>query len=139
MSFSSGFDTYPFAKEMCGEILQLDRCIRFVGIANKMGSLIAYEFTKGLSPLLTEDELRSYTMQTVLRMMTREEYESKLGDVIYTFSLYKKVKRAAIPLPHNSIFSVLTISFDMACQHEIIIMDKILPYLKNKNMPTESQ
>ena len=28
-------------------------------------------------------------MKTVLRMKTREDYESKLGDVIYTFALYK--------------------------------------------------
>ena len=138
MSFSSTSDIYASAKEICREVLELDHSIRYVGIANRMGSLIAYEFRKGLIPLLTEDELRSFALSTVLRMMTREEYESKLGDVIYTFSLYKKVKRAAIPLPHHPIFAILTISFDMVSPHEHIIMDKILPYMKGKNMPIES-
>jgi hypothetical protein len=62
-------------------------------------------------------------------MKTREDYESKLGDVIYTFALYKRVKRASIPLDHLD-FSVLTVSFDMAADHDSIIIDKILPVLK---------
>ncbi len=75
-------------------------------------------------------------MKTVLRMKTREDYEPKLGDVIYSFALYKRVKRASIPLIDSSHLdlAVLGISFDMAADHDSIIMDKILPVLKQRKL-----
>src|SRR5918992_3276120 len=89
---------YAHAKEICNQVLQLDKSIRFAGIANNMGTLLAYKLREGLVPLLNEEEIQNNIMKTVLRMKTREDYESKIGDVIYTFALYKRVKRASIPL-----------------------------------------
>jgi hypothetical protein len=126
---SSSSVPYAYAKQICNQVLELDISIRFVGIANNMGTLIAYRLRKGLVPLLDEGELQNSIMKTVLRMKTREDYESKLGDVIYTFALYKRVKRANIPLDHPDL-AVLTMSFDMAADQDSIIMDKILPVLK---------
>ena len=126
---SSSSTPYAYAKEICNQVLQLDKSIRFAAIANNMGTLIAYKLREGLVPLLNEEELQNNIMKTVLRMKTREDYESKLGDVIYTFALYKRVKRATIPLDHPDL-AVLTVSFDMAANQDSIIMDKILPVLK---------
>jgi len=126
---SSSSVPYAYAKQICNQVLELDISIRFAGIANNMGTLIAYRLRKGLVPLLDEGELQNSIMKTVLRMKTREDYESKLGDVIYTFALYKRVKRASIPLDHPDL-AVLTMSFDMAADQDSIIMDKILPVLK---------
>jgi hypothetical protein len=120
---------YAYAKDICNQVLQLDKSIRFAGIANNMGTLIAYKLRKGLVPLLNEEDLQNNIMKTVLRMKIREDYESKLGDVIYTFALYKRVKRASIPLDHPDL-AVLTVSFDMVANQDSIIMDKILPLLK---------
>jgi hypothetical protein len=127
---SSSSVPYAYAKQICNQVLELDISIRFAGIANNMGTLIAYRLRKGLVPLLDEGELQNSIMKTVLRMKTREDYESKLGDVIYTFTLYKRVKRATIPLDHPDL-AVLTMSFDMAADQDGIIMDKILPVLKH--------
>jgi hypothetical protein len=126
---SSSSVPYAYAKEICNQVLQLDKSIRFAGIANNMGTLIAYKLRKGLVPLLNEEELQNNILKTVLRMKIREDYESKLGDVIYTFALYKRVKRASIPLDHPDL-AVLTVSFDMVANQDSIIMDKILPLLK---------
>src|ERR671925_806885 len=106
---SSSSIPYAYAKGICNQVLQLDKSIRFAGIANNMGTLIAYKLRKGLVPLLNEEELQNNIMKTVLRMKTREDYESKLGDVIYTFALYKRVKRATIPLDHPDL-AVLSLS-----------------------------
>ena len=126
---SSSSIPYAYAKQICNQVLELDISIRFAGIANNMGTLIAYRLRKGLVPLLDEGELQNSIMKTVLRMKTREDYESKLGDVIYTFALYKRVKRASIPLDHPDL-AVLTVSLDMAADQDSIIMDEILPVLK---------
>ncbi len=138
-SSSASSIPYTYAKEICNKVLQLDKSIRFAGIANNMGTLIAYKLREGLVPLLNEEELQNSIMKTVLRMKTREDYESKLGDVIYTFALYKRVKRATIPLDgHHPTLAVLGVSFDMAADHDSIIMDKILPLLKQRKLIEEA-
>jgi hypothetical protein len=133
---SSSIPSYSHAKEICSQVLLLDKSIRFAGIANNMGTLIAYKLREGLVPLLNEEELQNNIMKAVLRMKTREDYESKLGDVIYIFALYKRVKRASIPLDdgHHPDLAVLTVSFDMVADHDTIIMDKILPVLKQRKL-----
>ncbi|MFL6413843.1 MAG: hypothetical protein ACJ71K_21705 [Nitrososphaeraceae archaeon] len=134
-SSSTSANPYAYAKGICNNTLQLDKSIRFAGIANNMGTLMGYKVREGLVPLLNEAELENNIMKTVLRMKTREDFESKLGEVIYTFALYKRVKRASIPLSgHNQDMAVLTVSFDMAADHDSIIMDKILPFLKQSEL-----
>ncbi len=137
MSSSSSSTPYAYAKEICNQVLDLDKSIRFTGIANSMGTLLAYKLRKGLVPLLDEEELRNNILKTVLRMKTREDYEPKLGDVIYTFALYKRVKRVSIPLDHPDL-AVLMVSFDMAANQDSIIMDKILPVLKQGKLTEEA-
>jgi hypothetical protein len=41
---------------LCKEILQLDYSIRFIGIANNLGSLVATAYRNGLIPLMNKQE-----------------------------------------------------------------------------------
>jgi hypothetical protein len=118
---------------ICNEILKLDSSIRFVGIANKMGKLVAADFNREVDVLLTREEIEANIISAVLRMKTREDYEQKLGKTIYTFALYEKVKRASIPL-YQQDYSVLMVSFDVSADHESIILHKILPKIKKHNL-----
>ena len=118
---------------ICEEILELDSSIRFVGIANKMGKLVAAEFNRGVEVLLTKEEIEANIISAVLRMKTREDYEQKLGKTIYTFALYEKVKRASIPL-YQQDYSLLMVSFDVSADHESIILHKILPKIKKHDL-----
>ncbi|AFU58953.1 hypothetical protein Ngar_c20210 [Candidatus Nitrososphaera gargensis Ga9.2] len=77
-------------KDTCSEILSLDKSIRFAGIANIMGKVVAQEFRKDVTPLPSFEEVESSAIKSVLRMRTREDYEAKLGRAIYTFTLYEK-------------------------------------------------
>jgi hypothetical protein len=120
-------------EKICNEILELDSSIRFAGIANKMGKLVAAQFTRGVEALLTREEIEANIINAVLRMKTRQDYEQKLGKTIYTFALYEKVKRASIPLDQED-YSLLMVSFDVAADHESIILHKILPRIKQHNL-----
>jgi hypothetical protein len=120
-------------EKMCSEIVELDGSIRFAGIANNMGKLVAAKFKPGVQALLTKEEIEDNIIKAVLRMKTREDYEQKLGKTIYTFALYDKVKRASIALNQEN-YSLLMVSFDIAADHESIILHKILPRLKDHNL-----
>lgn len=125
--------TMPSEQIICSEILGLDSSIRFVGIANKMGKLVAAEFNRGVEGLLTREEIEANIITAVLRMKTREDYEQKLGKTIYTFALYEKVKRASIAL-NKGDYSLLMVSFDVSADHESIILHKILPKIKQYHL-----
>ena len=116
---------------LCKQIIELDSTIRFAGIPNKFGKQIVVEYRKGLTPLLTESESELYAIESVIRMNTRKDYESKLGKPIYSFTLYEKIKRTTISLD-NKDYPILMVSFDTDADHESIILNKIIPFVKNE-------
>ena len=116
-------------RNLCKQILQLDKTIRFVGIASIEGKLIAQEYREGLQSFLTKEESELSVMQSIIRMGTRKVLEEKVGKTIYAFALYEKVKRATMPLGDSSI---LMASFDIEANHEDIILNKILPLVSNE-------
>src|SRR5919197_1057992 len=124
-------------ERICDEILELDASIRFAGIANDMGKLVAAKFKRGVQAILSKEEIEDNIIKAVLRMKTREDYEQKLGKTIYTFALYEKVKRASIALDHEK-YSLLMVSFDIAADHESIILHKILPRIKHHKSKSEN-
>jgi hypothetical protein len=117
---------------ICDQVLHSDNSIRFVGIPNKMGKLVVSRYRNGLVPLITEQEIEILAIESVLRMNTRKDFESKFGKPIYSFTLYEKVKRATITLQDKNSEEnpVLMISFDREADHDSIIMNKILPIIR---------
>lgn len=117
--------------ELCKQIIQSDNSIRFVGIADKYGKQVAVNYREGLVPYLDQTESEIYSIDTVMRMNSRLEMESKLGKVIYSFTLYEKLKRATIYVG-NIDYPVLMTSFDTHSDHDSIILNKILPIVRAK-------
>ena len=123
---------------LCKEIQQLDNSIRFVGIANNLGSLIATSYRNGLTPLMNEQETSHYAIQSVLRAATREDFESKIGKLEYSIGKYERLIRATVPIrlfgkkDDQSKFYYLLISFDLKSAVIDIIEDKVMPYIEKK-------
>src|SRR5215212_9391937 len=103
--------------DICKKIIGLDDSIRFAGIPNKFGKQIVVEYREGLEPFLTDSESELYAIETVIRMNTRKDFESKLGKPIYSFTLYEKLKRATIPLDSKD-YPILMLSFEIEADLE---------------------
>jgi len=116
--------------DICKEILEIDNAIRFAGIANDMGTVVASAYRKGLNPLLTPEESQQFAMESVLRMTTRIDLSSKLGKSIYSFTLYEKVKRATIFLGNKQCY-IAMVSFDISTENDYIILNKVLTLITN--------
>jgi hypothetical protein len=116
---------------LCNQILQSDSSVRFVGIPNKMGRQIVSSYRYGLILLLTPQEIEMFAIESVLRMNTRKDFESKLGKPIYSFTLYEKIKRTTISLD-NKDYPILMVSFDRDADQESIILNKIIPFVKKE-------
>ena len=123
---------------LCKEIQQLDNSIRFIGIANNLGSLVATAYRDGLTPLMDKQETSHYAIQAVLRAATREDFESKIGRMEYSIGKYERLIRATIPIrlfskDDESKFYYLLLSFDLNSNVMDVIENKVMPFIqKNK-------
>ncbi|AIF84142.1 hypothetical protein NTE_02086 [Candidatus Nitrososphaera evergladensis SR1] len=125
------------AKQFCADVLALDASIRFAGVADSMGMSVHYVYRKDLVPLLSQEETIKSMLQAVLRSGTRLTLESKLGECVYTLSLYKKVKRITIPLrppTTNGQNAILMVSLDASVDHDAVIDGKIMPFLRQARL-----
>jgi hypothetical protein len=124
MSSSSLFE------DVCQSIIDLDKTVRFAGIANIRRTIVSAKYRSGLVPLLTKEETIESLEQSVLRMSIRRLMEAKLGKTIYSITFYEKVKRAVIPIGKDGDF-ILLVSFDNEADHDSIIHNKIMPLISN--------
>jgi|SRR6476620_6121099 len=123
-------DNY-YLKAFCKTILSLDKLIRFAGIANQLGSILATEYREGLVPLMTKEETSQYAIQAVTRAAMREEFESKIGRLEYSLGKYQKLIRSTIPLASTARESkfYMLLSFDVNSEAKHIIEKKVLPLI----------
>ena len=109
--------------------------IRFVGIANNLGTLISTSYRKGLIPFMTKEETQHYALQAVLRAAIREDFISKLGRLKHSIGTYDKLVRATVPITkdnHEAKFFLL-LSFDVGTDVKAIIENQLMPYI-DKNL-----
>lgn len=124
-SSSSGSGDY---QAICRQVLAMDGGIRFAGIADGYGMVIEAQYREGLAPLLTPQESSLSMVQATIKMLMNKGLEKKLGPLVYSYTLYGKVKRASIPIGEDHFFML---SFDLTvADHEKLIVDRIIPFLK---------
>ena len=115
-------------EDVCQNIIDLDKTIRFAGIASMRRTIVSAKYRAGLVPLLTQEETIESLEHSILRMSTRRLMEAKLGKTIYSITLYERVKRAVIPIGKDGDF-ILMVSFDNEADHDSIIRNKIMPLI----------
>ena len=121
---------------LCNEIINLNKIIRFAGVANNQGTILATSYRDGLTPLLMIEETRTYAVQAVLRSATREDFVSKLGKLKHAIGTYDKLIRATVPVITNGNLQAkffLLLSFDIGTDVRTIIENELLPYI-DKNL-----
>ncbi len=87
---------YPF-EEKCQSLLKEPE-IRFAGLINHMGHLVAGGMKKGMSPLEDEADMRKLYMELILRVSTRKEFDYSLGPVEYSDSRREKAVMLSFPI-----------------------------------------
>jgi hypothetical protein len=123
-----------FFREICDKVISVNPAIRFAGIADEDGELLAFSERKGLTPLLNPEERAQYAITAATRQYTRLRWESHLGKINYASSHYAKLIRATIPITDNNnrLAYVLLMSFDVGtADFHNIIMKHVIPLVNN--------
>jgi hypothetical protein len=98
--------------------------------------IIATEYKKDVTPLLTREESELSVIQSIIRMSTRSTIEHKLGKILYPSTVYERVTRATMYLfndeRRDEDHPILLMLFDKTADHEGIINTKILPFLRKR-------
>ncbi|MFL6349301.1 MAG: hypothetical protein ACJ72X_13515 [Nitrososphaeraceae archaeon] len=87
---------------------------------------------------MDKQETSHYAIQAVLRAATREDFESKIGRLVYSIGKYERLIRATIPIKlsgkeDESKSYYLLLSFDLNFNVMDVIENKIMPFIeKNK-------
>jgi len=80
------------------EILLQEPEIRFAGLIDSMGHLVAGGMKKGLTPLEDQEDRHKMFMELILRVSTRQEFDSTMGKVKYSASRREKLVVMSFPL-----------------------------------------
>lgn len=112
---------------LCKQILNLDKNIRFVGISNSVGDIITAKYGESVTPLLSGIEAEMSIFQSITRIDSVQAMKDKLGKIIYVAEVFENVKRATIILDSDCF---LLVSFNASADHDSIIMNKIAPFAK---------
>lgn len=94
-------------EQKCQNVLQ-EPGIRFAGLINHMGHLVAGGMKKGLTALEDEADMRKLYMELILRVSMRKEFDYSLGPVKYSASRREKAVVISFPIDNK----VLLVSTD---------------------------
>jgi hypothetical protein len=86
--------------KICNDVKSLDPKIRFAGVINERGRLIAGGMKEDVEPLENEKDDEMIFMELALRVKMRKEFDKQLGHV--NFALASRERALAISFPINN-------------------------------------
>lgn len=119
-------------EELCGKILSLDSSIRFIGLVDHLGSLVATVYRKGLVPLATKEETAKYASQAVFMTgALAGGFNSRVGKMQYVVGKYENLIRATVPVVSAGYDKFyLMLSFEVGSNINSTIEKKIIPFVE---------
>ena len=103
-------------ENLCKLAQKVDPKIRFAGIINYRGKLIAGGMVTGKKALEDEKKDEMLFMELALRVKMRSEFDSELGKVKFSLSLREKLIVMSFPIKND----VLLVSMERKTQFEKI-------------------
>lgn len=118
---------YELLNSLCEDVLAKHSSIRWTGIVNKNGVILAQKTRKGVELLLSEEENEEYAAAAIARQKTRGKFEPKIGKMLYSFGRYELLHRATMPINEN-YYLLMTLDVEER-NFDSILIDEILPVI----------
>jgi len=114
---------YWVADQKCKALVREDE-IRFAGLINRMGKLVAGCFKPSIKPLEDDAERQKMYMELALRVSMRQEFDYSLGPVKYSASRRQKAVMMSFPINSNVLLISVepTIDIDQTAKKVMKIM-----------------
>jgi hypothetical protein len=85
-------------QNLCDAIFALNPNIRFAGVVNKMGTLVAGGMGQNVKSMEDKGDSSKLYLESTIRSEMRKDFDKEFGKTIYSFSEREKIKVASFPL-----------------------------------------
>ena len=92
-------------EKRCQDILEDDE-VRFAGLLDEFGKLLAGGYKQNINPRLTEEQHDSVSKEVASRVAKRKKYDTELGRVKYSASRREHVVIMSFPIYEKVIMIV---------------------------------
>ena len=93
--------------DKCNQLLQQEN-IRFAGIIDENGDLIAGGFRTGLIPLESDEKRLKSFMEFVSRVSIKKEYDESLGPINFLAARRDKAVLVSFPFPISKVLLLIS-------------------------------
>lgn len=116
-------------EEICSRIAAISHYIRFVGIINTNGELMAYKRRENLEPLLDSTATKNQFSHIAIKTDMEAKFDKSLGEVEFVWEERKRVQTISFAIKKYRVW----VSIDKkVIRSEILrIIDSCLPIVKN--------
>ncbi len=91
---------------ICNSVLSLDPKIRFAGVINERGRLVAGGMKENVEPLETEKDDEMIFMELALRVKMRKEFDKQLGPVNFAMASRKRALAISVVVNDDILYVV---------------------------------
>jgi len=94
--------------KLCTDVQNIDPKIRFAGVINPRGRLVAGGMKEGIEPLEKPKDDEMLFMELALRVRMRKEFDKQLGQVKFSMSQREKALAMSFPVGVEDVLYVYT-------------------------------
>ena len=115
-------------QNLCDAIFVLNPNIRFAGVVNNMGTLVAGGMRQNVKSMEDKGDSSKLYLESAIRSEMHKDFDKEFGKTIYSFSEREKIKVASFPL-HND--DLLRVSIEKQEQSHEKIIENILKIISD--------
>jgi len=90
--------------KICTSVLALESKIRFAGVINERGRLVAGGMRDNVEPLESEKDDEMIFMELALRVKMRKEFDKQLGCVNFAMASRERALAISVPLGEDILY-----------------------------------
>ncbi len=117
------------AQEIAERISEISRYVRFVGIINSNGGLVAYIRRPDLKPLLNPKNTKNKFSHLATQRGMATQFNRQLGSVKFLWEEREKVQTISFSLDKNTVW--ISIDKNVVRSEVLRIIDSCLPIVKH--------
>jgi hypothetical protein len=126
-------NNYDQFQRLCVSIFAISTNIRFVGVIDKMGRLVAGGMRENVESMERKEDSSKLYIEFVFRTDMRKDFDAEFGKTIYNYSEREKIKLASFPFNDH----LLRVSIEKKELEHKKIIENILNIIRNKEWDIE--
>jgi hypothetical protein len=92
--------------QICESVMAIESKIRFAGVINERGRLVAGGMRENVEPLESEKDDEMIFMELALRVKMRKEFDKQLGNVNFAMAARERALAISVPLGEDILYVV---------------------------------